>query len=146
MPHVRKLPVREQVFIESLKWFGFRITKERKKLSFRRGYVIPSTDREDSSGIDMWVKVPNDNLLRPVQITQRGIRIFRLLSIPTPEELINFSQKSNYRIIAKRAICERSGVVFVLVRDYLGAETNFAIARRDFKALYHAINQVKRRS
>jgi hypothetical protein len=146
MNHVRKLPVREQVFIESLKWFGFRITNQRKNLNLRRGYVVPSTGREDASGIDLWVKVPNDRTLYPIQITQRGIRIFRLLQNPSQEELITFSAKSNQRIVAKRAICERDGIVFVLVRDYLGFETNFTTARRDFKALFYCIRQAKRRS
>ncbi len=146
MSRDRKLPLREQVFIESLIWFGFRLSSQRKNLQLRRGYVIPSTDKEDGSGIDLWVKVPNNPKLYPIQITQRGIRIFRLLGNPTPEELVNFCCKSHQRIEAKRAICESNGVVFVLVRDYLGAETNFATARRDFKALYHCINQAKRRS
>jgi hypothetical protein len=146
MSRVRKLPLREQVFIESLKWFGFRTTNQRKNLQLRRGYVVPSTNREDGTGIDFWVKVPNNPKLYPVQITQRGIRIFRLLGNPTPEELENFCEKSHQRIEAKRAICESNGVVFVLVRDYLGADTNFATARRDFKALYYCIDQAKRRS
>lgn len=137
MKNVRKLPTREQVFIESLTWFGYKFVKRRVYLKFRRGYVIPSTRKEDSAGIDLWIKLPNQQKLYPVQLTQRGIRIFRLFSKPSKDSLAIFVEKSNQRIRDKAVRCQRDSIVFVLLRDYLGAHTNLTIAQRDLKSLLY---------
>jgi hypothetical protein len=146
MHHARKLPVREQVFLESLQWFGFKLVYGRSHLKFRRGYVIPSTIREDGDGIDLWVKLPLEKVLYPVQLTQRGVRIFRLLGSRSEESLTSFQKRSEERILAKASYCHRDGIAFVLLRDYIGSETNLTIARRDYRALMFGLQKIKRRS
>ena len=70
----RKLPMREQVFLEGLRYHGFKLTYTSHNLKFRNGYVIPTTIREDSGGVDFWVKLPRQIELVPVQVTQHSFR------------------------------------------------------------------------
>ncbi len=144
MTVVRKLPQRERVFITSLCYHGFRRTERRKNLKLRHGYVIPSTQREDASGIDCWVKMPNDCRLFPVQVTQRGVRIYRRLQQPTAEQLQAFVSKAEARIAAKRKRCHEQGIAFVLVRDYIEANGNQYVAMGDIRSLRFAIANLKR--
>ena len=139
-----RLPQRESVFIQSLMYHGFRMTTTRKNFKFSRGYVIPATQFEDSGGIDFWVKMPRDERLLPVQVTQRGIRIRKRYHLAHGAEFTHFVQKSNARINEKRKRCKRHGIAFVLVRDFLGSETNSQIAWGDIKALRYAIAHLRR--
>ena len=139
-----KLPSREQVFIESLMYHGFRKTRRRKNLKFKRGFVIPATKREDATGIDFWIKMPKDERLFPVQVTQRGVRMFRKFRRPSGERLDEFIDRSQNRIEQKRKRCKKHGIAFVLVRDYDGQHTNPQLAWGDIKALRYAIAHLKR--
>lgn len=149
----RKLPTRESVFIASLLWHGYRLTSSRTNLKFRRGYVVPSTMREDAGGIDVWVKVPNSWTLVPVQVTQRGTKIYRLLQNRLPSDfqdsrqrLAELEVRSRERIRQKQRRCARQGIAFVLVRDFIGGTTNPTIAWGDLKSLRYGIANLKGRS
>lgn len=139
-----RLPSREQVFIESLMYHGFKKVRRRTDLKLRHGYVIPATWREDASGIDFWIKMPRDERLFPVQVTQRGIRLFRKHHQPSVILLEQFSAQSQKRVTAKRHRCREHGIAFVLVRDFDGNTTNPCIAWGDIKALRYAIAHLKR--
>lgn len=140
----RKLPKREHVFITSLMYHGFRRTCERKNLKFKRGYIIPATNYEDAEGIDVWVKMPRDDRILPVQVTQRGVRMYRKYSMPSVETLEKFILLSEQRVLAKQRRCFRHGIAFALVRDFEGGVTNPQIAWGDIKALRYAIAHLKR--
>lgn len=139
-----KLPPREHVFIESLMYHGFRKTYRRKNLKYKLGFVIPATKREDATGIDFWVKMPRDERLFPVQVTQRGVRMFRKFQLPSGERMDEFIARSQKRIEQKRKRCKMHGIAFVLVRDYGGIHTNPQLAWGDIKALRYAIAHLKR--
>lgn len=141
----RKHPDRERVFFASLQYYGFTLSFIRVNLDFGHGYIMPATIREDSGGIDCYVKMPRDHRIFPVQVTQRGIRINRKLKNFTENDKESFLQKCEERIRAKQAICARSGIVFILLRDYLGKDTNPALAQRDVNSLCYGIEQNKRR-
>lgn len=140
----RRLPRREAVFIESLLYHGFRKTNQRKNLKYRKGYVIPATRREDAGGIDFWIKMPRDDRLFPVQVTQRGVRIQRRLKKISGHEIREFTARSDDRIRKKRMRCKRHGIAFVLVRDFCGTTSNACIAWGDIKALRYAIAHLQR--
>lgn len=139
-----RLPDREKVFVQSLKYHGFRKVHRRDNFKFKNGYIIPATAREDSTGIDFWVKMPRDERLFPVQVTQRGIKIFKKFRRSSPEKLTEFIASSQVRVEAKRERCKRHGIAFVLVRDYSGEYTNPQLAWGDIKALRYAIAHLKR--
>ncbi len=138
----RKLPKREYVFIMSLMYHGFRYTSKRQNLKKSRGYLIPATDKEDHDGIDFWVKMPKDMRIFPVQVTQRGVRMFKKHHKPSEGELRSFMSSSEERIRAKRSWCRRSRIAFVLVRDYDGGLSNTTIAWGDIKALRYALSRL----
>jgi hypothetical protein len=138
----RKLPKREYVFIMSLMYHGFRLTCSRQNLKKSRGYLIPATDKEDHDGIDFWVKMPKDMRIFPVQITQRGIRMYKKHRKPSEAELRTFVKHSDVRICAKRKWCKKSRIGFVLVRDFDGGITNKTIAWGDIKALRYALSRL----
>jgi len=125
-------------------YHGFRLTRTRENFKKREGYVIPATDREDSNGIDFWIKMPRDMRLFPVQITQRGVKMYKRHHTPSLPMLQTFLQKSEERIAKKRQQCNRSGVAFVLVRDYEGGLPSTTIAWGDVKAIRNAIQQLCR--
>ncbi len=145
MSRRHKLPPREQVFVASLLYHGFRLRRGRKNLKRAYGYVIPATDREDSGGIDFWVKMPKDERLFPVQVTQRGVRMYRKFRNPSSQQLEEFIKHSDKRIRAKRKMCYRNGIAFVLVRDYDGKLPHSVITWGDIKALRNAMAHLKRR-
>lgn len=138
----RKLPKREYVFIMSLMYHGFRFSSKRHNLKKSRGYLIPATNREDHEGIDFWVKMPKDMRITPVQITQRGVRMFKKHHQPSEHELHAFMKTSETRIRAKRSWCKRSGIAFVLVRDFDGGITSTTLAWGDIKALRYALSRL----
>lgn len=138
------LPRREHVFIESLLYHGFRKTRRRRNLKFRLGFVIPATRREDAVGIDFWIKMPRDERLFPIQVTQRGVRLFRRYQQPDKAALASFLARSQHRIEQKRRRCRNHGIAFVLVRDFAGTHSNPQIAWGDIKALRYAIAHLKR--
>jgi len=140
----RMLPCREQVFIASLRYHGFRFTQRRSDLKFKRGYVIAATSHEDAGGVDVWVKMPKDDRLLPVQVTQRGVRMYRKYRRPTGEKLETFVVHSERRVRNKQRRCYRHGIAFALVRDFEGKTTNPLIAWGDIKALRYAIAHLKR--
>lgn len=140
----RKLPTREHVFIASLRYHGFRLTQQRRNLKFKRGYIVSATSREDADGIDVWVKMPKDDLLLAVQVTQRGVRMFRKYRRADGEKLETFIIRSERRIREKQRRCFRHGIAFALVRDFEGRTTNPQIAWGDIKALRYAIAHLKR--
>lgn len=134
------LPKREHVFLLSLQYHGFRYTRRRKNLKKRCGYIIPATRREDSGGIDFWVKMPKESVLVPVQITQRGVRLFRKYERNlTDAKLVEYIKTADMRLHAKRMMCRENDIAFVLVRDYDGTANIRAVAWGDKKALLHAI-------
>tara|TARA_B100000745_G_scaffold139855_1_gene91338 strand:- start:626 stop:1066 length:441 start_codon:yes stop_codon:yes gene_type:complete len=139
-----KLPRREHVFIESLMYHGFRKTRRRKNLKYKLGFVIPATKREDATGIDFWIKMPKDERLFAIQVTQRGVRMFRKFHRPSEEKLGEFLKRSEERVEQKRKLCKKYGIAFVLVRDYGGIHTNPQLAWGDIKALRYAIAHLKR--
>ena len=140
----RKLPSREHVFITSLMYHGFRFTNRRKNFKYKRGHVIPATNREDANGIDIWVKMPKDERLLPVQVTQRGVKMYRKYRRPTSERFEQFITHSERRVRAKQRRCYKHGIAFALVRDFEGKVTNPQIAWGDIKALRHGIAHLKR--
>lgn len=135
----RKLPKREYVFIMSLLLHGFRFARGRENFKKSRGYLIPATDKEDADGIDFWVKMPKDMRIFPVQVTQRGIRMFKKHHKPSEGELHSFVRESEKRIKAKRSWCKKSRIGFVLVRDFDGGVTSRTLAWGDVKALRYAL-------
>lgn len=139
-----RLPNRELVFIESLLYHGFRKIRRRKNLKYRLGFIIPATKKEDAAGIDFWVKMPRDERLFPLQVTQRGVRLFRKYQRPSTDRLEEFLVKSQKRINHKRLRCKEHGIAFVLVRDYGGKRSNPQLAWGDVKALRYAIAHLKR--
>lgn len=140
----RKLPAREHVFVLSLQYHGFRVSHTRRNLKLKKAYVIPVTNREDANGIDVWVKMPRDWRLLPVQITQRGVRMFRKYHQATGDKLDEFMIRSERRVRAKQKRCFSQGIAFALVRDFDGICTNPSIAWGDIKALRHAIAHLRR--
>ena len=128
----------------SLAYHGFRKTSCRDGLKYSIGYIIPSTDREDASGTDFWVKLPKEEELFPVQITQRGIRMFKEYHVLATDDLDVFIEKSEERIQTKREICMTCKVAFVLVRDYFLEKPSPIIAWGDKKALLYGIEHLKR--
>jgi len=139
-----RLPDRERVFIHSLQYHGFRHTKKRQGLKYSRGYVIPATKHEDSSGVDLWVKLPKETELIPVQITQRGVRIHRKFHRLTPQKLDEFISRSHIRIREKRLRCQTQGIIFILARDCNRIRTTPALAKCDVRALRKAVAYLKR--
>jgi hypothetical protein len=139
----RRLPTRERVYVHSLMYHGYRFVQRRRNLKQKKGYVIPATRREDAGGIDLWVKMPGSMVLIPIQITQRGTRLFRKHHKPNQAKLEEFIAQSERRIRKKRRMCARSKVAFVLVRDYDGRHTNRTLAWGDIKALRYAIARYK---
>jgi hypothetical protein len=125
-------------------YHGFRKTRRRKNLKYSRGYIIPATKHEDSGGIDFWVKMPRDERLFPLQVTQRGVSLYRKHRILSDCELQQFIKRAEVRIEDKRKRCKRHGIAFVLVRDYLGKMSNPTIAWGDIKALRYGIAHLKR--
>ena len=138
------LPARERVFVKSLLYHGFRFSKRRCNLKYTIGFIVPSTGKEDAGGIDFWVKMPRDDRLLPVQVTQRGVRLYKIFQSPTLPKLEDFISLSNERIRKKQQRCKRHGIAFVLVRDFAGSETNRTIAWGDWKALRYAIAHLRR--
>jgi len=145
MVNIHKLPCREQVFIGSLKYHGFWVTKKRRNLKFKQGYVIPATRHEDAGGIDVWVKMPKDDRLFPVQVTQRGVKMYRKYHESSWGKLEEFIVRSELRVESKRRRCFVHGIAFALVRDFDGKTTNPQIAWGDIKALRYAISHLNHR-
>ncbi len=144
MSNRRKLPHREYVFIGSLLRHGFRLAQKGDYLKYGKGYVIASTKQEDASGIDFFVKMPKDDRMFPVQITQRGTWIHKNFQGSPAEKAEKFVQKSELRIRQKRWRCKESGIAFVLIRDFVGTRTNPQVAWGDIKALRYGIERIKR--
>ena len=137
----RKLPAREEVFLCSLRYHGFRTTFRRSNLKYRLRYIIPSTEREDSNGIDFWIKMSKSHDLIPIQVTQRGIRLLKKHGKVTEDKLPLFEETSNERLRSKQERCKNDGVAFVLVRDFDGKKTNPTLAWGDVKALLYAVRE-----
>jgi hypothetical protein len=142
----RKLQPREHVFAHSLRRHGFRLTHKRTGLKHGWGYVIPTTYREDSSGVDFLIKMPRTTNLVEVQITQRGTALFRKHHTPTETQLAAFERAANARLKEKRKFCEKHGICFALVRDFDGRRTNPTLAWGDVKALRHGMTRVSCRT
>lgn len=145
MTQRQRLPTRERVFIESLKYHGFRKTRRRKNLKFNYGYVIPATEKEDATGTDFWIKMPRDERLFPVQITQRGIKIHREKKILSTEALLNLIKTAELRVREKKSRCYKHGIAFVLVSDWSERHTTPILAHSDIRALRFALFHLKRR-
>jgi len=143
MSHHRKLPTRERVFVHSLMYHGYRSVQRRFNLKQNRGYVIPATKHEDSTGTDFWIKPRGWSIMVPVQVTQRGIALYKKWHPPSREKLEDFIKVSDKRIRQKRQRCARHKILFVLVRDYDGKRTNPTLAWGDIKALRYALKRFK---
>lgn len=145
MRHRLRRPAREQAFIHSLQYHGFRLRYRRKNLKYKRGYIIPATKHEDADGIDFWVKLPRERILFPLQITQRGVRLYRMYQRPSEFQLQEFIKAADKRIAMKRKMCRDAKIVFVLVRDYKHRIVNEAIANADIRALRATLKEWRRR-
>lgn len=144
----RKLPKREYVFLMSLMYHGFRFTHRRRNLKINRGYIIPATKYEDSDGIDFWVKMPRDMSIHPVQVTQRGTKLYKKHKRDhslSELEIAKFAKISEERVRAKLRWCKKSSIAFVLVRDFDGGVTDRNLAWGDIKALRFALNVLRAR-
>lgn len=139
----RQVTQREKVFILSLMYHGFRrIQRHRTLTKFikkRIGYVAPATQAEDASGVDLWVKMPGHNLFLPVQVTQRGVQMYRWYKNPTDGEIDNFLSQSDQRLREKRERSKLNNIVFVLLGDFVGKTTTPQIAWRDVQAMRFAV-------
>ncbi len=141
----RKLPTRERMFVAALQYHGFCFAKRNQKLKRSKGYVIPATERENSGGIDFWVRMPRSERLLPVQITQRGTMLFKkYLNQKQETSLDAFKARSERRIRDKRKWCKRDGIAFVLVRDYAGERLDTVVAWGDIKALRYAVVRIRK--
>lgn len=140
----RKLPRREEVFVKSLMYHGFRKTHQRENLKYAYGYIIAATKYEDGGGTDFWIKMPRDARLFPIQVTQRGVRLYRKHHRASETQLAEFIEHSEKRVRTKRMWCKRYGIAFVLVRDHGGRTTNPTLAWGDIKALRYAIAHLRR--
>ena len=105
---------------------------------------MPATQREDSNGIDCYVKMPKDARILPVQVTQRGVRYYRYINKPSPEKLQDFVALSEKRIALKRQQCYLNGIVFVLLRDSFGTDSSLTLTYSDVRSLYHGVRNLKR--
>ena len=145
MREVRALPARERVFLLSLMYHGYRVTKKRSGLKKKKGYICWSTKREDASGIDFWVKEPRCEEMLPIQITRRGDAIFREYHPVYSEQRFNdFIERTESRLRRKRDMCRRNRIAFVLIRDHAKRSVNTALAWGDVKALRYALQRFKR--
>lgn len=136
----RKLPLREQVFIASLAYHGFRVARRHDRLKFNRSYVIPSTKQEDANLIDFWIKPAWSFAFIPVQVTQRGTAIIRQRNPLIAEERFrDFSEESERRVRRKRRVCKRCRIAFAMIRDYTGLKPSKSVAWGDRKALQKAL-------
>ena len=140
----RKLPDREKVFISSLLCHGFILVYNSRNLRRRSGYIIPSTKHEDASGVDFWIKMPGETRVFPIQITQRGVRMYRKYQELARGPVENFVRQAQQRLRRKTRRCKANGVFLVLVSDFDGPRTNSRIAWCDIKALRYAM-ETKRR-
>jgi len=139
----RSLPKREQVFVLSLMYHGYRVTKKRTGLKKKKGYICCSTKREDASGVDFWVKMPGSMRMFPIQVTQRGVAIFRERNKRhTESQLQEFVERSEQRLRRKRVMCRRNHVAFVLVRDHSHGSLSTSLAWGDVKALRFALERL----
>ncbi|NBD73467.1 hypothetical protein GVX82_00285 [Patescibacteria group bacterium] len=138
----RTPPTREQVFLTSLRYHGYRLTHKRSGLKENRSYAIPATRREDAEGIDLWVKPRGVRELIPVQITQRGTRLFAKYHRPAQAGNAEFSDRAAVRLREKRSRCRRHEIAFVIVRDHDGVRPSRAIAWGDVKALHFGLRQL----
>lgn len=139
----RKLPMREQVFLEGLRYHGFKLTYTSHNLKFRNGYVIPTTKREDSGGVDFWVKLPRQIELVPVQVTQRGTKLHRKYHRSDDSVHNHAEERANARLRQKRELCRKHRIAFVLVRDYDGERLHTSVAWGDKKALLNGVRQLQ---
>jgi len=140
-----RLSAREQAFVHSLQYHGFRYTKRRRNLKYRRGYIIPATKREDADGVDFWIKIPKERLLYPVQITQRGVRLYRKYQRPSAWQLQEFIKYADARIAMKRRMCRAAKIIFVLLRDHEHRTVTENVANADIKALRATLKEWRRR-
>lgn len=145
MDRERPLPRREQVFVISLMYHGFRLVYRRNRLKKRKGYIIPATLHEDAGGVDFFVKMPGAEHLLPVQITQRGVKHFKEFHHQEGPHLETFTKSAVQRLRNKRRRCARQGIAFVLVRDWRHPLPSRAIAWGDVKALRLAVGILENR-
>ena len=144
MRDFRILPKREQLFVLSLMYHGYRFTKKRAGLKKKKGYISPSTKREDASGVDFWIKEPRSTCMRPIQVTQRGVAIFRERNKRhTETQLQEFVARSEQRLRQKRVTCRKNHVAFVLVRDRSHGSISTSLAWGDVKALRFALERLR---
>ncbi len=142
-PQKRRLPTRERVFITSLLYHGYRLSYRRHALKYTVGYVIPATALEDACGIDVWVKPRGADTCIPVQLTQRGTRLFRKYHRPSGPRDREFQETAVRRLREKRTLCRRHQIAFVIVRDHDGERPSRTIAWGDVKALHFALRQFR---
>lgn len=148
-----RIPLREMVFIESLRRHGFRLAKDFRRIKRRYGYVVPASDREDASGVDFFVKMPREDDIYEVQVTQRGDHLSHIFcryeGVADPVELQRvrdvLSRAGELHLEVKREICYKHNVALVMVQDYPGERSNPTLAWRDVKALRYGINVLKSR-
>jgi hypothetical protein len=144
MHRKHRMPLREKAFIASLRYHGFRITTRKHNLKRAYGYVIPATDKEDMYGTDLWVKMPKDQQLIGVQLTQRGVRIYRKFYNPNQDQLQAFISRTEERLRLKKTLCQIRGIVFILIKDHLHENSHELLAHSDVKALRKAVTKLNR--
>ena len=155
MKRRHRIPMREIVFIESLRRHGFRLTKDFSRIKRRYGYVVPASDREDASGVDFFVKMPREDEIYEVQVTQRGDHLSHIFcryesTVDADETELqrvrdSLSVAGELHLENKREICYRHNIALVMVQDYPGERSNPTLAWRDVKALRYGVNILKSR-
>lgn len=138
MAYDRRLPTRELAFLRSLKRHGFKVRSSTKDLKKKYGYVIPANAHDEAGGIDFWVKLPKQNDLIPVQVTQRGTYLFKKYRKECAQ-LEAFEVRAMQRLKLKRTWCKAASIAFVLIRDYDSEKLSTVVAWGDKKALMHGI-------
>jgi hypothetical protein len=135
-------PTRERVFAQSLRYHGYNITRRKRSLKYGQNYIIPSSQFEDSGGVDFWIKPAGRRTLVPIQITQFGVNLHKEHYVESEKlkaKEVAFHAKK--RVNLKKQICNLANIVFILVRDFDGSRTNPEIAKMDIKALRFALER-----
>jgi len=132
----RRLPVREKVFIQSLKRHGYKKAPWSGKIKKHYGYFRISTLKEDSLGIDIWIKMPRMEKWFQVQVTQRGERHHVVYKNGRPRAYCD------ERIERKRRQCRENGVLFLIIRDVVHRSSTPKIAHSDVTLLRKAVAHI----
>lgn len=143
MSYKRNLTDREQVFVRSLVRHGFRCVWITEFLKYNQNYIIPAPRKEDSGGVDFFIKFRKSWKLHPVQITQLGVKHYKRHRNGNGT-LAAFLAQSLKRLKNKRICCKHASIAFIVVCDTFGTYTTPQIAKSDVQALRRTIRSQHR--